>query len=72
MQMREIKIVSVGSYIGAVKLGKCPMYSFAPKTKAADFLASLKEDFPECRFIRGGEKEQNALMFNIKLSERAK
>lgn len=72
MQVKEIKIVSVGNYVGAVKSGKCPMYGFAPKVNKADFLASLKEDFPEYRFICGGEKERSALMFNIKLSERAK
>lgn len=72
MQIKEIKIVEVGNYVGAVKSGKCPMYGFAPKTEEEDFYASLKEDFPGYRFIRGGEKEKNALMFNIKLSERAR
>lgn len=43
---KSIKIVNVGEYIGAVKTGRCPMYTYLDKSHKKDLIEGLKEDFP--------------------------
>lgn len=56
--MKEIKIVVIGDYACAVKLGRCPMFSIEPKEKLGDMKEGLKEDFPDYKIIDGGAKER--------------
>lgn len=53
--MKEIKIVTVGKYVGAVKSGKCPMYSITTVDNFNDWFASLHEDFPDYK-LKKNEK----------------
>lgn len=55
---KEIRIVRVGNYIGAVKLGRCPMYSITTPDKYEDWKKSLQEDFPDYRFLDGEKRER--------------
>lgn len=69
-----IKIVTVGKYVGAVKLGKCPMYALAPKEDVEQLKQGLLEDFPDCRFEDGYKLERSAIaeyiITNKKLNSR--
>jgi hypothetical protein len=44
---KTIKIIEMNKYIGAVKLGKCPMYAITTPDKRNDLIEGLKEDFPD-------------------------
>lgn len=55
---KEIKIVTVGKYVGAIKSGKCPMYSITTVDNFNDWFASLHEDFPDYKFTHGQKQER--------------
>lgn len=55
---KEIRIVTIGKYIGAVKQGRCPMYSITTIDKFNDWLASLHEDFPDYKFTNCQKQER--------------
>ena len=56
--MKEIKMVVVGEYACAVKLGRCPMFAIDKKDKLGDMVAGLREDYPDCQIVHGGKKER--------------
>lgn len=56
--MKEIKIVEVGNYVCAIKLGRCPMFAVENKNKKDDMIEGLKEDFPDFIISNGGKKER--------------
>ena len=56
-----IRIVTVGKYARAVKLGKCPMFALVPKENIEQLKAGLREDFPDCRIEDGNKPERAAL-----------
>ena len=58
MSVKEIKIVDVGNYVCAIKLGRCPMFAVENKNKKDDMIEGLKEDFPDFKFVDGGKKER--------------
>ena len=69
--MKEIKIVRIGKYIGAVKSGKCPMYSITTPDQYEDWKKSLQEDFPDYRITQGKKKERADLaQFIIRQNQR--
>lgn len=69
--MKEIRIVRVGNYIGAVKSGKCPMYSITTPERYEDWKKSLQEDFPDYRIVNGEKKERaNLAQFIIRQNQR--
>ena len=67
--MNVIKIVNVGQYVGAVKPGKCPMYAVTEKENKSEFIAGLKEDFPNFR-IEGGTKKGRAALARVIIRSR--
>lgn len=67
-----IRIVMVGKYAGAVKLGKCPMYALVPKENVEQLKAGLREDFPDCRIEDGNKPERAALAKYIIMRENSK
>lgn len=56
--MKEIKIVEVGNYVCAIKLGRCPMFAVEHIQNKALVIEGLKEDFPDFKFVDGGKKER--------------
>jgi hypothetical protein len=69
--MKEIRIVRIGNYIGAVKLGRCPMYSITTPEQYEDWKKSLQEDFPDYRITQGEKKERaNLAQFIIRQNQR--
>lgn len=58
MPIKEFKIVVVGEYACAVKLGRCPMFAIDKKDKLGDMVAGLREDYPDCQIVHGGKKER--------------
>ena len=69
--MKEIRIVRIGNYIGAVKSGKCPMYSITTLDQYEGWKKSLKEDFPDYRITQGEKKERaNIAQFIIRQNQR--
>lgn len=56
--MKVIKLVVVGNYACAVKLGHCPMFAIEQKDKLDDLVIGLREDFPDYRLVQGGKKER--------------
>lgn len=56
--MKEIKIVEVGNYICAVKLGRCPLFVVEYRDKKNDIIEGLREDFPNYVITYGGKKER--------------
>lgn len=56
--MKEIKIVEVGNYVCAIKLGRCPMFAVENIQNKADVIQGLKEDFPDFIISDGGKKER--------------
>lgn len=55
---REIRIVRVGKYVGAVKQGRCPMYSITTPDKYEDWKKGLQEDFPDYRIVDGTKPDR--------------
>lgn len=58
MSVKEIKIVDVGNYVCAIKLGRCPMFAVEHIQNKADVIEGLKEDFPDFIISNGGKKER--------------
>lgn len=67
-----IRIVTVGKYAGAVKLGKCPMFALVPKENVEKLKAGLHEDFPDCRIEDGNKPERAALAKYIIMNSNSK
>lgn len=55
---KEIRIVNVGKYVGAIKHGRCPMYAVTTKDKRDDMIKGLQEDFPECKLVDGTKPDR--------------
>lgn len=55
---KEIKIVDVGNYVCAIKLGRCPMFAVENIQNKTDVIEGIKEDFPDYRIVYGGKKER--------------
>ncbi len=58
---KEIRIVTVGKYVGAVRLGKCPMYSVTEIENYEDWKESLKETFPDHILVDGTKPDRAAV-----------
>ena len=58
---KEIRIVHIGKYVGAVRVGKCPMYSVTNKENFDDWKKSLKETFPDHVLIDGTKPDRAAV-----------
>lgn len=67
-----IRIVTVGKYAGAVKLGKCPMFALVPKENVEQLKAGLREDFPDCRIEDGNKPERAAFAKYIIMNTNSK
>jgi len=55
---KEIRIVNVGKYVGAIKHGRCPMYSITMPDKYDDWKKGLQEDFPDYRIVDGTKPDR--------------
>lgn len=55
---KEIRIVRVGKYVGAVKRGRCPIFAVENKSKKDDMIEGLKIDFPDHIIVHGGKRER--------------
>lgn len=58
---KEIRIVTVGKYVGAVRPGKCPMYSVTERENYEDWKESLKETFPDHILVDGTKPDRAAV-----------
>ena len=68
---KEIRIVNVGKYVGAVKQGRCPMYAITTQEKRNDMIKGLCEDFPEYRIVDGSKPDRAMVaQFIIKTNSR--
>lgn len=59
--MKQINIVRIGEYVGAVKPGRCPMYSYTQKENLRDMVNGLREDFPDYQIVQGGKNDRASL-----------
>lgn len=55
---KEFKIVEIGSYVCAIKLGRCPIFAIEHKSNKDDMIEGLKIDFPDFKIVDGGKKER--------------
>lgn len=69
---KVIRIVTVGKYAGAVKLGRCPMYALVPKENIEQLKQGLHEDFPDYRLEDGNKPERAALAKYIIMNSNSK
>ena len=58
MPIKEFKIVEIGNYVCAIKLGRCPIFAVEHLEKKKDMIEGLKFDFPDHIFVNGGKKER--------------
>ena len=58
MPIKEFKIVEIGNYVCAIKLGRCPIFAVENKSKKDDMIDGLIIDFPDHIFVNGGKKER--------------
>lgn len=68
---REIRIVRIGKYVGAVKQGRCPMYSITTPEKFDDWKKGLQEDYPDYIIVDGTNPDRAMVsQFIIKTNSR--
>lgn len=55
--MQRFFIIQIDDYIGVLKPGKCPVYSYTDKKNFKDFIKSIKETYPDVKLTLNRDPE---------------
>lgn len=64
--MKRFFIIQTKGYVGVLKPGKCPAYSYTDTKNFKDFIKGIKDDYPDATFSLNRDPE-NVEMLNKKI-----